>query len=283
LTKIHDMVNMPPGHAASLGVHGCVCHHGARAACALSVRSAHLLHTPQLLWLAVQGWSDVYFFCGDQLQFCSCNFRWNALGWAKVSASWQQGRLHGCAPPRSFTAHHMAGLLLHAACIRGSVKGSGTGFVPGLWNTRIMHVPSTTQCMAPNVQQAPQHSLHLPLYLPLPYTGSHPVAVCAVVGAGAAAPGHPAGAQRPAARWAAAGSCIAGCHLPLEGLLCALRAYQWPGSGMAHPCTHRVPCDMSVLCLAAAGEDVITRESFISICWRLIPCASHHSWLVTVL
>ncbi len=35
-----------------------------------------------------EGWGDVYFFCGRRLQYCSCNFRWNAYGWAKATVLW---------------------------------------------------------------------------------------------------------------------------------------------------------------------------------------------------
>lgn len=35
-----------------------------------------------------KGWGDVYFFCGRQLQYCSCNFRWNVYGWLKATVLW---------------------------------------------------------------------------------------------------------------------------------------------------------------------------------------------------
>ena len=35
-----------------------------------------------------QSWGDVYFFCGRNLQFCTCNFRWNLSGWAKAAVLW---------------------------------------------------------------------------------------------------------------------------------------------------------------------------------------------------
>jgi len=35
-----------------------------------------------------QGWGDVYFFCGRKLQYCTCGFRWNLLGWVKATVLW---------------------------------------------------------------------------------------------------------------------------------------------------------------------------------------------------
>lgn len=36
----------------------------------------------------LQDWGDVYYFCGDDLRYCTCNFRWNALGWMKAVILW---------------------------------------------------------------------------------------------------------------------------------------------------------------------------------------------------
>ena len=33
--------------------------------------------------LLLQGWGDVYFFCGLQMEYCTCNFKWNLQGYAK--------------------------------------------------------------------------------------------------------------------------------------------------------------------------------------------------------
>ena len=35
------------------------------------------------LSLLLQGWGDVYFFCGLQMEYCTCNFKWNLQGYAK--------------------------------------------------------------------------------------------------------------------------------------------------------------------------------------------------------
>lgn len=35
-----------------------------------------------------EGWGDVYFFCGMNHEYCSCNFHWNLLGWWKAFAIW---------------------------------------------------------------------------------------------------------------------------------------------------------------------------------------------------
>ena len=35
-----------------------------------------------------EGWGDVYFFCGHQHQYCTCQFHWNLLGWWKAFAIW---------------------------------------------------------------------------------------------------------------------------------------------------------------------------------------------------
>lgn len=36
-----------------------------------------------------QGWSSVYFFCGTDLQYCTCGFKWNVRGWIKAAVLWQ--------------------------------------------------------------------------------------------------------------------------------------------------------------------------------------------------
>lgn len=33
----------------------------------------------------LQGWSDVYYFCGDHLQYCTCDFRWNGHGYMRAA------------------------------------------------------------------------------------------------------------------------------------------------------------------------------------------------------
>ena len=35
-----------------------------------------------------QSWGSVYYFCGDELQYCKCNLRWNLAGWAKACFLW---------------------------------------------------------------------------------------------------------------------------------------------------------------------------------------------------
>lgn len=34
------------------------------------------------------GAGDVYFFCGPQMQYCTCGFRWNFAGWYKAIVLW---------------------------------------------------------------------------------------------------------------------------------------------------------------------------------------------------
>lgn len=36
----------------------------------------------------LQGWGDVYFFCGPEHEYCTCSFRWNLLGWWKAATLW---------------------------------------------------------------------------------------------------------------------------------------------------------------------------------------------------
>ena len=38
--------------------------------------------------LAWQGWSDIYFFCGSDYRYCTCDFTWNLLGWFKALVLW---------------------------------------------------------------------------------------------------------------------------------------------------------------------------------------------------
>jgi hypothetical protein len=35
-----------------------------------------------------QSWGDVYYFCGPDLRFCTCDFRWNLAGWGKALVLW---------------------------------------------------------------------------------------------------------------------------------------------------------------------------------------------------
>ncbi|GLI65396.1 hypothetical protein VaNZ11_008952 [Volvox africanus] len=36
-----------------------------------------------------KGWQSVYYFCGHELQYCTCNFRWNVWGWVKAVVLWK--------------------------------------------------------------------------------------------------------------------------------------------------------------------------------------------------
>jgi hypothetical protein len=38
--------------------------------------------------LCLQGWGDVYYFCGRHMQYCTCNLSWNLLGWVKACILW---------------------------------------------------------------------------------------------------------------------------------------------------------------------------------------------------
>ena len=35
-----------------------------------------------------QGWGDVYYFCGSDMRFCTCDFKWNWAGWRKAFTLW---------------------------------------------------------------------------------------------------------------------------------------------------------------------------------------------------
>lgn len=36
----------------------------------------------------IQGWGDVYYFCGEKLEYCTCDMRWNLQGWSKAFILW---------------------------------------------------------------------------------------------------------------------------------------------------------------------------------------------------
>jgi len=38
--------------------------------------------------LSFTGWSSVYYFCGDNLEYCTSNYRWNLKGWRKATSLW---------------------------------------------------------------------------------------------------------------------------------------------------------------------------------------------------
>ncbi|KAK9906901.1 hypothetical protein WJX75_009933 [Coccomyxa subellipsoidea] len=35
-----------------------------------------------------QSWGDVYYFCGEDMRFCTCDFKWNLAGWGKALTLW---------------------------------------------------------------------------------------------------------------------------------------------------------------------------------------------------
>ena len=35
-----------------------------------------------------QGWGDVYYFCGSNMDFCNCSMQWNYRGWLKAIILW---------------------------------------------------------------------------------------------------------------------------------------------------------------------------------------------------
>lgn len=35
-----------------------------------------------------QSWGDVYYFCGEDMRFCTCEFKWNLAGWGKALTLW---------------------------------------------------------------------------------------------------------------------------------------------------------------------------------------------------
>lgn len=44
------------------------------------VTSALFMHLVEFIQPDFQGWGDVFFFCGSELQFCTCSIAWNVLG-----------------------------------------------------------------------------------------------------------------------------------------------------------------------------------------------------------
>ena len=60
---------------------------------------------------AAQSWADVYYFCGADLQYCTCEFTWNARGWGKAFLLWNF--VLTAALVRSCTRH------LRACCSNG--------------------------------------------------------------------------------------------------------------------------------------------------------------------
>ena len=38
--------------------------------------------------LLSQSWGDVYYFCGEDMRFCTCDFKWNLAGWGKALTLW---------------------------------------------------------------------------------------------------------------------------------------------------------------------------------------------------
>lgn len=110
------------------------------------------------------------------------------------------------------------------------------------------------------------------------------VELCAVHGSGDPAPGHTVRPLWIVARCVGS-TCIRNAYLLLQcsssvvtlprGYVCnwhAITCYLHQPSSSGTPTYHATASFWVLLvCMCAAGEEVVTRESFISICWRLIP------------
>ena len=73
-----------------------------------------------------QGWGDVYYFCGADMRFCTCDFKWNLAGWRKAFILWNfilttalglqklaiKVGLDGLLPGKAFLASLLLSLLL---------------------------------------------------------------------------------------------------------------------------------------------------------------------------
>ena len=163
-----------------------------------------------------QSWADVYYFCGPDLQYCTCDFTWNARGWGKALLLWNFVLTAALVRPR---APRRAG-----PCARPRARCPRRPAPPR----------ATLSCRA-----RPQGLQKLVIQVGLG-------------GLLAGAPPPPGRGPAPAPRRLRAA--WPGAAADARARVCAC------ARGGAHARARR-----------GAGEEVVTKESFISICWRLIP------------
>ncbi|CAL8462140.1 g1671 [Coccomyxa elongata] len=48
----------------------------------------HFMYYVLVIDQSFQSWGDVYYFCGEDMRFCTCEFKWNLAGWGKALTLW---------------------------------------------------------------------------------------------------------------------------------------------------------------------------------------------------
>jgi len=163
-----------------------------------------------------QSWADVYYFCGPDLQYCTCDFTWNARGWGQALLLWN--------------------FVLTAALVRPRApRRAGPCARPRARCPRRPAPPRATLSCRARAQGLQKLVIQVGLG-----------------GLLAGAPPPPGRGPAPAPRRLRAA--WPGAAADARARVCAC------ARGGAHARARR-----------GAGEEVVTKESFISICWRLIP------------
>ncbi|KAK2078598.1 hypothetical protein QBZ16_003438 [Prototheca wickerhamii] len=59
----------------------------------------------------LRSWADVYYFCGDDMRYCTADYRWNVRGWRKAVALWNFMLATAMGLQRLFIVLGLGGLL----------------------------------------------------------------------------------------------------------------------------------------------------------------------------
>lgn len=59
----------------------------------------------------LHSWADVYYFCGDNMRYCTADYRWNVRGWRKAVALWNFMLATAMGLQRLFIVLGLGGLL----------------------------------------------------------------------------------------------------------------------------------------------------------------------------
>ncbi len=141
----------------------------------------------------------MYYFCGSDLQFCTCNFKWNVAGWIKAGVLWSFVLTSALGVQRMFIQFGLQGLLPGEDVVtRESFISICWRLIPCAWGCRqgkgvgvsshhLLHIPAPFSFQRPTLSEitlqtalclgAPQIPSHDPAAAYLPPLSMHP-ALC---------------------------------------------------------------------------------------------------------
>lgn len=92
--------------------------------------------------MSAQTWGDVYYFCGADLRFCTCDFRWNLAGWYRALTLWNF-TLSSALGLQKLAIRVGLGGLLPGACARTHATPCD-GELPSMQHLRGTDISSST-------------------------------------------------------------------------------------------------------------------------------------------